>query len=63
MFGHRWIPIRKSLFIRLSQQAQLLGYASAREMIAHVLEQAVQNTAEKANEAVRKQLKGLGYVD
>ena len=58
------IAIDRDLYEQLERVAEGEGYASTREFIIHVLEQAVTGTEENdSEEKVRKRLQGLGYLD
>lgn len=66
MFGNRQhkIAIDHELYERLEKAAQAAGYSSAEEFILHVLEGAASPAgADESEEAVRKRLKGLGYLE
>ena len=63
MFGPK-IKIDKSLYERLEKAAEKAGYATTDEFIIHVLEREVsQLERSQDDEEVRKQLRGLGYIE
>jgi hypothetical protein len=59
------IRIRKELFEHLSTCSEKAGYATVEEFITHVLEKAAAEIApaDADEEAVRKRLQGLGYLE
>lgn len=58
------IKINKPLFERLKRAAEVAGYASTDEFIAHVLEREVARIDEDAtDQQVEEQLRGLGYIE
>ena len=64
MFSNVKIKIDKNVYERLTRVAEIAGYASTDEFIAHVLEREVANLEEsKTDEEVEKQLRGLGYIE
>jgi metal-responsive CopG/Arc/MetJ family transcriptional regulator len=63
MFGPK-IKIDKSLYERLEKTAGKAGYATTDEFIIHVLEREVSQLERgQDDEEVRKQLRGLGYIE
>ena len=63
MFGPK-IKLDKSLYERLEKAAEKAGYATTDEFIIHVLEREVaQLERGQDDEEVRKQLRGLGYIE
>ena len=58
------VKIAKPLYQRLSEIAQTGGYSSTDEFITHILEKEVAKFADAADEEeVKKQLRGLGYIE
>ena len=63
MFGPK-IKLDRDLYARLQAIAEEEGHASVDEYIMHVLEQAAAKHQDQADEeAARKQLQGLGYLE
>ena len=57
------IKIDKSLLDKIRKYAELSGYSSAEEFIAHVLEKEMGKIEEPdSEEEIKKKLKGLGYI-
>ena len=65
MFGSTVkVKLDKALYARLRQAAERAGYASAEELIRHVLEREADKLVEASDRAeVEKQLRGLGYIE
>lgn len=64
MFSSVKIKIDKSVYERLTRVAEIAGYASTNEFIAHVLDREVASLEQsKTDEEVEKQLRGLGYIE
>ena len=66
MFGldKRKIALDKALHERAEALAKRSGYASVEELVVHLLEREIRQTEEgEDEEAVRKRLEGLGYID
>tara|TARA_B100000949_G_C13850557_1_gene272465 strand:+ start:269 stop:460 length:192 start_codon:yes stop_codon:yes gene_type:complete len=63
MFGPK-IKIEKNLYEKAKAQAETDGYSSVEELVTHLLEKEVaqQNEAED-EEALKKRLQGLGYIE
>lgn len=62
MFGGG-IKIDKGLLAKAKRCADLAGYSSVDEFIAHVLEREVARVEEAGSEEeMKKRLKGLGYI-
>lgn len=58
------VKIPKTLHVRLGEIAQAGGYSSTDELILHILEKEVAKFADAADdEEVKKQLRGLGYIE
>jgi hypothetical protein len=59
------IKIDKGLHARLKRYATVTGYSSVDEFATHVLEKELKKIEEAATgdeEAIKKRLKGLGYI-
>lgn len=62
MFGSG-IKLDKALLARVKRCADLAGYASVDEFVAHVLEKELAAIDASDSEAdVKRKLKGLGYI-
>jgi hypothetical protein len=57
------IKIDKALFTKLKRCADLSGYSSVDEFVAHVLEKEIASIEDGDSEAdIKKKLRGLGYI-
>lgn len=57
------IKIEKALYKQVKKVADIVGYASTDEFVAHVLEKELRQLASEDNDPdVVDQLKGLGYI-
>lgn len=62
MFGPK-IKLSKELFEKVKQLAELSGYSSIDEFVAHVLEKEIAKVnKDDDKEKVKERLKGLGYI-
>jgi len=62
MFGPR-IKLDKALLTRARRYADLAGYSSVDEFVAHVLEKELAKFEDSdSEEEIKKKLKGLGYI-
>jgi len=62
MFGSR-IKLDKDLLERVRKFADMAGYSSVEEFIAHALEKELAQLEEAdSEEEIKKRLKGLGYL-
>ena len=62
MLGSK-IKLEKELFDRVKRFADIAGYSSVDEFVAHVLEKELSSVDESADEEeVKKRLQGLGYL-
>ncbi len=61
--GSAKIKVDKDLYEKLRKYAELSGYSSPDEFIAHLIERELA-TLEKSTteEEIKKKLKGLGYI-
>ncbi len=58
------IAIDPGLYARAQQAAHAAGYSSVDELIAHAIENELKRLeADKAEEQVSNQLRGLGYIE
>jgi hypothetical protein len=66
MFGfgkNASVKIDKDLFTRLTKVADVAGYATVDEFVAHVLEKEMLHFEDSKNDdEIRAKLKGLGYI-
>jgi hypothetical protein len=63
-FDKRKITLDKALYERAASFAAQAGYASVAEFVAHLVERELRHLEEAQDEdAVRKRLEGLGYID
>ena len=61
MFGG--IKLDKALVARAKRYADLAGYSSVEEFIAHVIEKELAKLeSSDSEEEIKKKLKGLGYI-
>jgi hypothetical protein len=57
------VKIDKALFDKIKTYAEMSGYSSVEEFIAHCLEKEVAKIEEAdSEEEIKKKLKGLGYI-
>jgi len=64
MFGDKRISLEKDLWERVRRFAEVAGYSSPDEFVAHVLEKELAGLqASDSDENIRKKLKGLGYIE
>lgn len=57
------VKLDKELYNKAKRAAELAGYSSVDEFVAHVLEDAVKTEGGEDNdEELLKRLKGLGYI-
>jgi hypothetical protein len=57
------VKIDKALFDKIKKYAEMSGYSSVEEFIAHCLEKEVAKIEEAdSEEEIKKKLKGLGYI-
>ncbi len=63
-FGPK-IKIEKELYAKIKRYATIAGYASVNEFVTHALEKEVRKIEEADvgdEEAIKKRLRGLGYI-
>jgi hypothetical protein len=64
MFTEKKIHLDKDLWERVRKFAEVAGYSSPDEFVAHVLEKELAGLqATDSDENIRKKLKGLGYIE
>ena len=57
------VKIDKDLHVRLTKVADVAGYATVDEFVAHVLEKEMIHFEDSKNDdEIRAKLKGLGYI-
>jgi len=57
------IKISKELYARVKKFAELAGYASVDEFVAHALEKEVKSLeGSDSEDEIKKKLQGLGYI-
>ena len=57
------VKIDTALFDKIKKYAEMSGYSSAEEFVAHCLEKEVAKIEEAdSEEDIKKKLKGLGYI-
>jgi predicted transcriptional regulator len=68
MFGHK-IKISSEMMARIKDAVESAGYSSIEELVETALERELQRVSaassnpSQSEEAVRRQLKGLGYIE
>lgn len=63
MFGGSKISVDKALLERAKRFAQLAGYSTVEEFVAHLIERELSLIDEGASEDdIKKRLQGLGYI-
>ncbi|HAK57077.1 MAG: ribbon-helix-helix domain-containing protein [Vicinamibacterales bacterium] len=63
MFGRHSIKLDKDLLDRIKRYADLAGYSSVDEFVAHALEKELAQLEDSDSEdEIKKRLKGLGYI-
>ena len=62
MFGSR-VKIDRALLEKVKRHAAIAGYSTAEEFIEHAIEKELARLeGADSEEAIRKRLKGLGYI-
>jgi hypothetical protein len=57
------VAVDKALFGKIKTYAEMSGYSSVEEFVAHCLEKEVAKIEEAdSEEEIKKKLKGLGYI-
>ena len=57
------VAVDKALFAKIKKYAEMSGYSSVEELVAHCLEKEVAKIEEAdSEEEIKKKLKGLGYI-
>ena len=63
MFGSNSIKLDKDLVARVKRYAEIAGYSSVEEFIAHALEKELSKLdGATSEEEIKKRLRGLGYI-
>lgn len=63
MFGRKSVRLDTPLFVKVKRYADLAGYSSVEEFVAHVLEKEIARLDQAdSEEDIRKKLSGLGYL-
>ena len=63
MFGSGKISLDKALLARVKRSADLAGYYSVEEFVTHALEKQIAQLEEAdSEEAIKKKLRGIGYI-
>jgi hypothetical protein len=58
------VKLNKELWAKVKKCAEAAGYSSPEEFVEHVLEKELARIDEaQTDEEVRRQLRGLGYID
>jgi hypothetical protein len=64
MFGSK-VKIDKELLTKIKRYANIAGYSSAEEFIAHALEKEIKKIEDEdtdSEEKIKQRLRGLGYI-
>jgi hypothetical protein len=62
VFGPK-VKLTKELYEKAKEKAELAGYSSVDEFVAHVLEKEISGSGSHGDdEGVKERLKGLGYI-
>jgi len=57
------VKVTKDLFAKVKKYAEIAGYSSVDEFVAHALEKEVsQLEGSDSEEEIKKKLQGLGYI-
>ncbi len=63
MFGSTKVKLDKDLVDKVKRYADIAGYSSAEEFIAHALEKELAKLEDAdSEEEIKKRLRGLGYI-
>ncbi len=61
--GTEKVKLDKELFEKVKKVAEMAGYSSTEEFIAHCLEKEIAKLDDaESEEEIKKRLKGLGYI-
>lgn len=61
--GKAKVKLEKALLEKVKKYAEMSGYSSSEEFIAHCLEKEIAKLEESdSEEEIKKKLKGLGYI-
>jgi len=62
MLGSK-VKLEKDLYDRVKKFAEVAGYSSIEEFVAHILEKELSSVDEtESDEEIKKRLQGLGYL-
>jgi metal-responsive CopG/Arc/MetJ family transcriptional regulator len=63
MFDKKAVKLDKELVARVERYAEIAGYSSVEEFIAHALEKELSKLdGATSEEEIKKRLRGLGYI-
>lgn len=63
MFGSTKVKLDKDLVEKVKRYAEIAGYSSPEEFIAHALEKELAKLeGAESEEEIKKRLRGLGYI-
>ena len=63
MFGTTKVKLDKDLVDKIKRYAEIAGYSSPEEFIAHALEKELAKLeGAESEEEIKKRLRGLGYI-
>jgi hypothetical protein len=64
MFGGSKIKVDKDLYERATRFAEIAGYSSVDEFVAHMIEKELSQLEEagESEEDIKAKLRGLGYI-
>ena len=63
MFDKKSVKLDKDLLARVQRYAEIAGYSSVEEFIAHALEKELGKLdGATSEEEIKKRLRGLGYI-
>ncbi len=63
MFGTTKVKLDKDLVEKIKRYAEIAGYSSPEEFIAHALEKELAKLeGAESEEEIKKRLRGLGYI-
>jgi len=63
MFGSTKVKLDKDVYEKVKKYAEIAGYSSVEEFVAHALEKELsQLEGAESEEEIKKRLQGLGYI-